>query len=195
MCQPLRHVRQVSIISFFILHHFIWSTVANILSDSDLAIQRGCVRNCFGHNYNIALWDAVGCPDNDSCMCRPDLRASASNRLSYCILTYYKTCSDGTDIAIATSIFNRFCSFTAPATVFVTPTPSVAAQSDAGPVTVTIPASAPITKTLFTSAPTVTILSSRPESSGTRARAMDVPVSILATAVLTTTLYLFAFPA
>jgi hypothetical protein len=38
-------------------------------------------------------------------------------------------------------------------------------------------------------------LSSRPESSGTRARAMDVPVSILATAVLTTTLYLFAFRA
>ncbi|KAH7092284.1 hypothetical protein FB567DRAFT_235494 [Paraphoma chrysanthemicola] len=163
-------------------------TRANIISDSDLARQRDCVRLCFGYNFQVPIWGAIGCPDDDSCMCRPDLRPSASSRLSYCILTQYKTCSDGTDIAMATSIFNRYCSFTGPATVIVTPTPTNAGQSFGGPVTVTA-----AVRTVFTSAPTVTVLSSRPQSSGTSLHVANAPAEwFLVMATLTTALSVLA---
>lgn len=181
--------------AFPLLHLFASQVTAqiSILSDTQLGNQRDCVRGCFGLLGHRALWDSIGCPNANSCLCRPDMRASASSRLSYCILTEWKTCTDGTDIGIATSIYDRYCSFTEPATVIVTPTPSAAGRSNSGPVTVTAPA--PATKTLYTSAPMTTVYSSSPHSSGTRLSACYLALLSPATATIAILLHCVAFRA
>ncbi|KAH7068335.1 hypothetical protein BKA63DRAFT_112281 [Paraphoma chrysanthemicola] len=194
MSRFLQLSRHAVAFSFLILLPFVQQALAaNILSDAVLSIQRDCVQWCFG-GYTY-IWKAVGCPQDDTCMCRPDLRGAASSRLSSCILTEWKTCSDGTDIAIATSIFNRYCSFTGPATVFVTPTPTAGGGSNGGPVTVTVPATGPAVRTVFTSAPTVTVLT-RPQSSGTSPRVANPPTDwLLGFAIMTTALSVLALRA
>ena|SRR5947207_97087 len=97
-------------------------------SDVDLLQQRNCVQICMagsgaglGHENII---QAVGCGDSNAntCFCRGDLRIVASKYLSSCLTTDYSTCSGGLDYNAAVSIYDRYCSFTGPATVIATPT-------------------------------------------------------------------------
>lgn len=110
--------------------------------------QRDCVVDCLA--YSGGLWGAIGCSDQNSCLYRADLRPAGSSYLESCIYTAYSTCSNGVDYTAAVNIYDRYCTFTAPATVVVTATPLVPVTRDNRPVTVTY----------FTSAPTVTVASS-----------------------------------
>lgn len=117
--------------------------------DRELQAQRNCVRYCLTESGGNNIWARVGCADSDSCLCKDNIRPFVSSYLESCIQTHYKTCTDGQDYAIGVSIYDRYCNFAGPPTVSATPT--------AGPVprpqvTATI--------TLFTSTPTVTVLSS-----------------------------------
>lgn len=132
-------------LSVFLLLGFnpVLGQTISLLKDEALLQQRDCVRYCLGGEDNFEdLQNFLGCPDTNVCLCREDIRPSASAALETCIRSVYTTCKSGTDYEAAASIYDRYCSFTAPASAKADPT-----QTDSGTATVT----------KFTSAPTVTV--------------------------------------
>lgn len=116
-----------------------------IQSISEVIEQRDCVRSCLGYGYGQKLPAALGCADSDSCICRANVRPYASSYIESCVQTAYTTCNDGVDYTIAVSLYDGYCTFTAPATVVVTQTPDATWNNQ------------PQTVTLFTSPPTATV--------------------------------------
>lgn len=123
---------------------FITAQTVSLNSDSALLQQRDCVQYCmegsgagFGHEDIV---QAVGCGQSrvDSCFCRADLRPQASSYLSSCLYTDVHSCSDPTDYSAAISIYNAYCTFTAPETVTATPTSASDNTAANGVVTVTV---------------------------------------------------------
>jgi hypothetical protein len=114
----------------------------SIGSDSDLTNQRDCVRDCIAGCYSnwgpCDLVGVLGCGDSNSCFCHEDLRSSASSFLSACVYTQYTSCSDQTDYDDAASIYDRYCTFTAPATVTAHATSAAQSRDPNAPVTITI---------------------------------------------------------
>ncbi|KAF2687455.1 hypothetical protein K458DRAFT_295937 [Lentithecium fluviatile CBS 122367] len=107
-----------------------------------LELERPCVQNCLG-GANVV--NNLECANVDSCICRADIRPAASSYLQSCIETYFTTCSGGPDYTNAVSIYDRYCNFTAPATVVVTQTSGATWSNQ------------PKTITTFTAPPTATV--------------------------------------
>ncbi|KAH7139049.1 hypothetical protein B0J11DRAFT_34089 [Dendryphion nanum] len=85
----------------------------SLATDKDLVSQRQCVRDCI--TLYGPLWKAVGGCNVDGCFCRQDLRSIATRHLRNCIYTTFSECSNGVDFGFATSIYDRYCSFSGPA--------------------------------------------------------------------------------
>jgi hypothetical protein len=96
---------------------------------------RGCVRWCLDtddyYNFHVELECYT-----DKCLCQPDLRLKASSWLSSCLYTHYAECGNKAAETSAYDIFNTYCGFSGPATVYASSsaTPNTAAN---GVVTVT----------------------------------------------------------
>jgi hypothetical protein len=126
----------------------------SIGQDLELQSERDCVRACVAGGIWIprgGCW--LGCElgwDSSECYCREDLRPEASSILSSCIYTGFTTCADAYDYNAAVSIYDRYCTFTAPATVTATATQSAEPSPSNEPVTVTVTSSTP-TETVFVS--------------------------------------------
>jgi hypothetical protein len=139
----------------------------SIASDAGLLQQPDCVQVCMagsgagtGHE-NIV--QAVGCGSSDanSCFCGADLRISASNYLSSCLTTDFSACAGGSDYTAAVSIYDRYCSFTGPATAIVTPTPTSGNSDINNIVTVTVSSGPTVT---VSSGPAATVTTSSTSS-------------------------------
>lgn len=157
---------------FLLLLPATWAQAVSLASDKELAAQRNCVVICISGSYDIKnLWNAVGDCKVDSCFCRQDLRPVASSHLNWCINTAFSTCSNGVDYRSAASIYDRYCTFTAPATVEVTATASrrpndpitvTRSAPDSG-ITATVGSNGPDAQPRVTTFATVTVMS-RPQS-------------------------------
>jgi hypothetical protein len=75
--------------------------------------QRNCVQYCLTGEYEeagdnwVSLLGYLNCPGVDSCMCRADLSASATNWIYTCASQICS--SDSTDMSAAVSIFTAYC--------------------------------------------------------------------------------------
>jgi len=150
----------------------------SIYYESAVLDARSCVEYCIAGSESglghLNLGQALGCND-DSCLCRGDLRPKASDYLSSCIFTDSPSCSDSYDYMDAVSIYDNYCSFTGPATVT-----AEATQTDSNPSVNSI---VTVTETRLTSGPTVTVSSSsssfkQPTSSGEFAFTLLVVLAI-----------------
>jgi hypothetical protein len=126
-------------------------------SDSAILQQRDCVQYCIGTSGYLV--ETLGCSKArlDSCLCRADLRPGASSYITYCLST--RSCANPTDYNAAVSIYNRYCTFTEPATVTATPTSGSDNTAANGLVTVTVTSTGPTVKVTSTG-PTVKIATS-----------------------------------
>ncbi|KAF2117111.1 hypothetical protein BDV96DRAFT_644545 [Lophiotrema nucula] len=113
----------------------------SLVDDPGLSQQRDCVQKCLdGGGYDgDTLWYELGCT-NDSCFCREDLRPSASSIVKSCLVTKWLSCTQSADYSAAISIYDRYCSFTAPAVISAEATSTSVGE-----------------KTIYTSAPTATV--------------------------------------
>lgn len=121
--------------------------------------QRNCVYTCIagsGPGGHPDLQCAIGCQNANSCLCREDLRPTASSYLSSCIYTDFPSCSDAPDYSAAVSVYDNYCGFTGPATVLVTPTPTSAWNTAVnGVVTVTMTSGPTVTVTMTSSSSSI----------------------------------------
>lgn len=88
-------------LSVFLLLGFnpVLGQTISLLKDEALLQQRDCVRYCLGGEDNFEdLQNFLGCPDTNVCLCREDIRPSASAALETCIRSVYTTCKSGTDM-------------------------------------------------------------------------------------------------
>jgi len=99
----------------------------SIWSEPDYVRQRDCLKLCWRCNTPCpVVHGVIGCANApfDSCMCREDLRSSASSFLTSCI--NYRCSSAPTDLTSAVSLYNSYChlttSLSAPATNVATST-------------------------------------------------------------------------
>lgn len=94
----------------------------SIGKDTALTEVRGCVSRCVTYNdflgYIHGIQYYLDC-QKDGCLCRDQLRSSASFYFSSCIFTDNPACADSSDYADAVSIFDEYCHFTAPASTTV----------------------------------------------------------------------------
>jgi len=126
---------------------------------SGLSQQRNCVYTCIagsGPGGYPDLQCAIGCQNANSCLCREDLRPTASSYLSSCIYTDFPSCSDAPDYSAAVSIYDNYCGFTEPATVLVTSTPTSALNTAVnGVVTVTMTSGPTVMVTMTSSSSSI----------------------------------------
>ena len=112
---------------FAVLAFFIYtgaqSQSVSITTDSALSAAAQCVEWCIaGQGLHPNIVDGVFCNNDNSCFCRDQNRPVAASYLSSCLTTDYTQCANSGDYSTAISIYNRYCSFTGPATVIATAT-------------------------------------------------------------------------
>ncbi|KAH8903553.1 hypothetical protein BR93DRAFT_961609 [Coniochaeta sp. PMI_546] len=142
------------------LQMLFWATAVaqtvSILDDFDLRRQPDCVKYCMmGGNIHGDIIAALGCGTSryDSCFCRAEYRSVASHYISSCLTSDVQSCTYPAEYSDAVSIYNRYCSFTGPATVVVVTTETPDNTAANGQVTVTV-----------TTGPTVTVHTSSSSS-------------------------------
>ncbi|OCL00702.1 uncharacterized protein K441DRAFT_650126 [Cenococcum geophilum 1.58] len=139
----------------------------SIAQYSGLLQQRNCVYTCIvgsGLGGHQDLQCAIGCQNANSCLCREDLRPTASSYLSSCIYTDFPSCSDAPDYSAAVSIYDNYCNLTEPATVIVTPTSTSALNTAVNDVvTVTTTGGPTVTATMTSSSSSILSPSSSSE--------------------------------
>ncbi|KAH8585718.1 hypothetical protein B0O99DRAFT_646356 [Bisporella sp. PMI_857] len=126
------------------------STSISIGDEPILKTQRSCVVKCVGRG-DCTFGDDIcgvavqlGCAGSNECFCRSDLRPSASSFLSSCIYTAFTTCADTVDYVATASIYDNYCSFTAPATTTATATGTFSTANGNAPVTATVSSSSAV---------------------------------------------------
>ena len=85
----------------------------SIFSEPDFVRQRDCLKLCWTCTTPCpVVWGVIGCGGApfDSCMCREDLRSSASSFLTSCI--NYRCTSAPHDVTSAVSLYNSYCHLT-----------------------------------------------------------------------------------
>lgn len=114
------------------------SQTVSITTDPALRDVRQCVVRCVagGDAWHAPLYSELDCGNSNSCFCQDRLRPQGSSYLSSCIFTDFSSCSEP-DYSSAVSIYNRYCSFTGPATVSASATPTSENTDVNGEVTVT----------------------------------------------------------
>ena len=133
------------------------ATTISIGADSALQDVRDCVVNCISDGYGGGIFDNIGCGNSNECVCQERLRPAGTSFLSSCIYTRWTTCTDA-DYTSAASIYNRYCSFTGPATVIASATPTQ--NPDINSVVTITTTSTPVYTTIIVSSTSAPITSS-----------------------------------